>query len=76
MDEHSFSVQLKSKNNVKNVCLGDNSEILFEGYLGDLESLAFIDDSLIEIQGSKGVLRFDLTLEQVYALLNQREEAY
>jgi len=75
MDEHSFSVQLTSKDHVKNVCLSDGSEILFEGYLGNLESLEFVDDSLIELRGSNGVLRFDLTLQQVHELLKPRKDA-
>ena len=72
--EHSFSVQLTSKDHVKNVCLSNGSEVLFEGYLGQLESLEMIDESIIEIQGSKGVLRFDLKKDKLLNLLESRKE--
>lgn len=75
MKEHSFSVQLTSREHVKNVCLGDGSEILLEGYLGHLETLELVDESIIEIRGSKGVLRFDLTKQQLRELLTKGEEA-
>lgn len=74
IDENSFSVQLKGKDSVKNVCLTDGSEVLFEGYLGQLESLEMIDESIIEIQGSKGVLRFDLKKEQLLRLVESMEK--
>jgi hypothetical protein len=72
--ENSFSIQLKGKESVKNVCLTDGSEVLFEGYMGQLESLEMIDESIIEIQGSKGVLRFDLKKDQLLRLVKSMEE--
>jgi hypothetical protein len=73
-DEHSFSVQLKSKDHVKNVSLSDETEVLFEGYLGELESLGLIEGALLEIKGCKGVLRVDLTRDQLMQLLKPRGE--
>jgi len=73
-DEHSFSVQLKSKDNVKNICLNNETEILFEGYLGELESLGHIEGALIELKGCNGILKVDLTKDQLMQLLNPRGE--
>lgn len=73
-DKHSFSVQLKSKDHVKNVSLSNETEILFEGYLGELESLGLIEGALVEIKGHNGVLRVDLTRDQLLQLLNPRGE--
>lgn len=73
-DEHSFSVQLKSKDYVKNISLNNETEILFEGYLGELESLGHIEGALIEFKGCNGILRVDLTQDQVMHFLNPRGE--
>ena len=73
-DKHAFSVQLKSKDHVKNVSLSDETEILFEGYLGELDSLGVIEEAIIEIKGDNGVLRVDLTRDQLMKLLNPKEE--
>ena len=73
-ENHSFSVQLKGKDHVKCVSLADNTEVLIEGYLGELESLGIIEEAVIEIKGSKGVLRVDLTRSQLMQLLKKRDE--
>ena len=73
-DEHSFSIQLKNKEYVKNVSLCDDTEVLFEGYLGELESLGMIEEAILEIKGINGVLRIDLTQSQLVKLLQQDEK--
>ena len=72
---HSFSVQLSSKKFVKNVSLSDSTkdEVLFEGFLGELESLGIIDDAVLEFKGSSGVLRIDLTRDELNRLLSLKE---
>lgn len=70
-NEHSFSIQLISRDHVKNVSLGDETEVLFEGYLGELESLGLIEEAVVEIKGSNGVLRIDLTRDQVIQILQK-----
>ena len=59
---------------MKNMSLGDDSEVLFEGYLGELESLGLIEEAVIEIKGSNGILRADLTRDQLIRLLYPRGE--
>ena len=70
-NEHSFSIQLKNRDHVKNVSLGDETEVLFEGYLGELESLGLIEEAVVEIKGSNGVLRIDLTRDQLMQILQK-----
>ena len=59
---------------MKNVSLNDDKEVLFEGYLGKLESLGLIEEAVLEIKGVNGVLRIDLTQSQLVQLLNPRIE--
>ena len=72
-NKHSFSVLLKSKDHVKNVSLSDETEVLFEGYLGELKSIGIIEEAVLEIKGSNGGLRVDLTLDQLKQFLNPKE---
>jgi hypothetical protein len=60
--ERSFSVELKSKVNLKNVTLNDRSEenAVIEGTIGKLEHAGFVEDMVLEVQGRKGVLRIDI----------------
>ncbi|MCB2172030.1 hypothetical protein KQH65_04770 [archaeon] len=68
-NEHSFSIQLNHKDHVKNVSLGEETEVLFEGYLGELKSLGLIEEAVVEIKGSNGVLRIDLTRDQIMQMI-------
>ena len=72
---HSFSVQLSSQKCVKHVSLSDSTkdEVLFEGFLGELESLGIIEDAVMEFKGSSGVLRIDLTRDELSRLLSVKE---
>ena len=58
---------------MKNMSLNDDKEVLFEGYLGKLESLGLIEEAVLEIKGVNGVLRIDLTQNQLVKLLNPRD---
>ncbi len=68
---HMFSMELKSKNYVKNLSLSsDNQEdVLIEGFLGDLKRVGFSDGVMLEIEGTNGVLRVDLSEEELKRLL-------
>lgn len=72
---HSFSVQLSSKECVKHVSLSDskNDKVLFEGFLGELVSLGIIDNAVVEFKGSSGVLRIDMTRDELIRLLSVKE---
>jgi len=58
-NERSFSIELKSKGYLKNITLNNESreKALVEGTIGELEHAEFVDDVILEVLGSKGVLR-------------------
>ncbi len=60
--ERFFSIELTSKNHLKNVTLtnGSYDNVLVEGTIGELVSATFAEDEILEIIGKKGVLRINL----------------
>jgi hypothetical protein len=48
--------------------------VLFEGNLGELEEASLIEDAVLEIRGENGVLRLDLTKDELGTLLKGRKE--
>ena len=70
MMEHSFSVELNSKSHVRLVTLdNDRNKTVIEGFLGELLSLNFVENVLLEIKGSNGTLRIDMSSEDLKKLL-------
>ena len=60
--ERFFSIELKSKTNLKNLTLANGSfeSVLVEGTIGELVHAEFEEDSILEIAGTKGSLRINL----------------
>lgn len=60
--ERVFTVELKSKRNLKNLTLtNDGSDtVLLEGSIGELETATFTEGIILEVIGKNGVLRIDL----------------
>ena len=65
--ERFFSVELKSKVSLKNVTLSDSSleNVLLEGTLGQLQHASFPEDIILEVVGEKGVLRINLSQNDI-----------
>ena len=65
--ERVFSVELKSKKHVKNVTLtnGSTDTALIEGNLGELVQSTFKEGLILEVIGTKGVLRIDLGEDEI-----------
>ena len=65
--EHTFSVEMKSKRYVKNISISDEAHdrVLFEGNLGKLLNMSLVEGDVLEIIGVNGVLRINLTREQL-----------
>lgn len=59
---HMFSVELKSKAYVRGISISNETRdrVLFEGDLGELEEVAFVGGSMLEVRGANGVLRVEL----------------
>jgi len=69
---HAFSIELKSKEFLRNVMISNRTgeTVLVEGFLGELEELSLIEGAMLELRGSNGVLRMDLREEELKRLLN------
>ena len=65
--ERSFSVELKSKANLKNITLNNDVQenAVIEGTIGKLEHAGFVEDTVLEVQGIKGVLRIDISENEI-----------
>lgn len=66
-NERFFSVELKSKVNLKNITLtnGGQENVLVEGSIGELLRAEFSEDIVLEVVGDKGVLRINLSPDDI-----------
>ena len=60
-----FTIELKSKKDVKNVSLDGGEKVLIEGCIGTLVRARFIEDLILEVTGSSGELRIDLAMRDL-----------
>jgi hypothetical protein len=67
--ERFFTVELNSKRNLKNVTLsnGGSDIVLVEGTIGEFVQAAFADSVVFEVIGKNGVLRIDLSQDEIIA---------
>jgi hypothetical protein len=74
--ERFFSVELKSKVNLKNVTMtnSDLENVLIEGNIGSLLHAAFIEGVVLEVVGDKGVIRVNLTQDEIKQKPNPQPE--
>jgi len=65
--ERVFSVELKSKRNLKNITLtnGSSDSVLVEGTIGELVQATFAEGIILEVVGKKGTLRIDLGEDEI-----------
>ena len=64
--EHSFSIEMGSKGDLSHVSLTDETEgVLIKGKLGELLEISHEEGLMVEIVGDLGVLRIDLTKEEL-----------
>ncbi|HLC00800.1 MAG TPA: hypothetical protein VJL33_05735 [Candidatus Bathyarchaeia archaeon] len=71
--ERVFSVELKSKRNLKNVTLtnGSSDSVLVEGTIGELVQATFAEGIILEVIGKKGILRIDLGEDEIQKTIEQ-----
>ena len=71
--EHTFTVELKSKEYVKNIAISDQTHdlVLFEGNLGKLLELSLVEGDVLEFVGVNGVLRIAVTTGQLEKTLSE-----
>jgi hypothetical protein len=77
LEKHSFSVELNIKEHVKRFFILDDSgnRVLFEGSLGDLKEISLIEGLMLEVRGSNGILRMDMTEEELKRVLIEKRDA-
>ncbi len=65
--ERSFSVELKSKAQLKSFTLmnGPAEGVLIEGTIGKLKRATFAEGIILEVIGNSGILRIDLGEDDV-----------
>jgi hypothetical protein len=75
--ERFFSVELKSKTNLKNVTMtnGGHENVLVEGTIGELQRAEFADGIVLVIVGDQGTLRVNLTKDEIKKRKTQGKEA-
>jgi predicted Rossmann-fold nucleotide-binding protein len=75
--EHTFSIEMKSKKHVRRMSVSDESHdrVLFEGSLGELEELFMVEGAVLEVKGANGVLRIDLSEDELRKMLSHKKEA-
>lgn len=75
VDQHSFSIEMKSKHSVTGMSFLDkeNGKFFFEGFLGELKNITMIEDVMLEITGANGTLRVDISQEEMKKHLNKKK---
>ena len=65
--EHAFSIELKSRQHLRSLKLGDEKQeqIFIEGFLGELSDLKLVEGSMLEVTGANGILRLDVTQDEL-----------
>ena len=74
----SFSIEMNSKRYVKSISLSDKTHerVLFEGDLGMLQELSFVEGDILEFTGVNGVLRIDVSEKQLHQVLTSNQESF
>ena len=69
--EHSFSIELKTENGVKSMICQEGTQnlVFFEGNLGKLNDISMVEDVMLEIKGTNGSLKLDITRKEIQTCL-------
>ena len=67
------SIEMKQRKHVKTMMFTDEAggDVLFEGILGQLIELSMVDESVLEVRSTNGILRVDLTLEELEDMVSK-----
>lgn len=63
---------MPSREHLRHITLSNNADmgVLVEGYLGNLKTVSLVDGVLLEIHGCNGILRLDITAQDLQKLYN------
>ncbi len=75
--DRGFTAEISSKRYVKNVSISNEAHdrVLFEGVFGELQEISMVDDKVLEIKGTEGTLRIDVTRQELEGVLEGRDSA-
>ena len=75
MGRHSFSVEMASKSHIETISVSNetNGGVMFEGELGGLLQIEFVEGIILQITGDNGVFRIDLTEKELSHGLSQKQ---
>lgn len=67
-----LSIEMASKKYVKSLIVSGEvrGQVLFEADIGNLIEISSIDGKVLEVRGAHGVLRLDLTVEELEAMFS------
>ena len=76
--KHDFTVEIKSKQFLRNVSISDEARklVLFEGSLGETVELSLVEGDVLEIMGENGVLRVSISENQLRHVLRKHDRMY
>ena len=65
--EHAFSIELKSREHFKSIKLGNGGkdQVFVEGFLGELLELKLVEESMLEVTGTNGTFRLDVSWKEL-----------
>jgi len=65
--KRTFSVDLKSKSSLRSASLGNGhgDGVTIEGTIGAFKHAEFVEDTILELVGTEGTLRIDLSREEI-----------
>ena len=71
-----FSIEIESKKHLTNVSISNkpHERVVIEGYLGELSEIEMIENVLIQFKGVNGVLRIDLSKDELWQKLSVKKE--
>ena len=74
-DENTFSIELRSKEHLGlNQSKEIDGSVLLEGTLGKILTLEFVEGVMLELKGTSGVLRMDITEPEWNKLLQKEAD--
>jgi len=70
---HPFSIELKSKNHVKNLSIpAEGGKVVIEGYLGKMKSLKIVEEVMLEIEGDYGSICLDFDEKEIEKMITAK----
>ena len=74
--ERGFSVEMASKEHVRSLIISDESQgkVLFEGNLGELQTLEMVEGIVLQVRGTNGTLRIDLEEGEFRRMLEKKNK--